>query len=1594
MIQKHRINTNIGRDQRVNVEINQNFDLMEILSLKFTQKDIFASGGCSEYGVVVGRVSANNGYGVPNAKVSIFIPQDSLDANDPVISKLYPYQEINDHNEDGYRYNLLAERQQHSGHAATGTFPDQQDILTREEVLEVFETYYKYTVKTNSAGDFMIWGVPIGIQTVHVDMDLSDMGCFSLRPFDFIKQGYGVEEFERYYKFKSSSDIDGLPQIVTFDRSIEVYPLWGNDDLCGIGITRTDFDLSDKGIKIEPISLILLSSITDDNSDAVRRTGRIRPNTGFKCNLQTTGGKIECVRQTGKTVYGSDGVTKYPELEFFNVPEVIDENGIAMAAFPMNNEYVYTNVFGEEEITNDANKGVPTTAIARFRFSLDFSNSKIATAKYLVPNIREFNPNTSGLHDRDEYSEAMISSYMFSDVFEDYINPPTPEGVTLNTNDYFPIQKNHKKALMLGTLRGDGIPEDYFYKFIYGKVYTVSSFQGTHYETIRRDAFLGIKQIRPTVGEDCASKTNYIPTNFAYRNRTNFSLLLSQVSLFMEYIIGTILIKFAEILGSFLWSTGVTLYDLKIGSWRPLRKVGNQFKDMAYRTQDRYTKILPLTIYPDCEECTTDSDAYASDGSFSDNYCRVAELAMNVLVDNGYVYCVTSVSDFVDGAYKRLPTDISFLWNGGLGDSATINDRWNGIFPGEYAKESGGYECDVATSPDFTSLQTIATEKVDIVPPETEEAKYFAQIYPFRTDWEDEYSMTGGTISFGSNLIYITDKEGLPEYVNIKQGSPMGLTDRWFRKTYQEWLELTGMDLTNPEVYNWMVASENADKLQVILRLSNREFIKVEPTSGSTVDIETGCQKYDKTYKEDYTFGYIYGTGTTYGNTVTPWDPSGIPGSNWDTYDDAPGYREYGTSDPLDPPYTNLLSTIIGNSTTKRLPSKVDFSSIGLQVYDRKTKSGLTEFRDGVFTIIPVISGKSYSLGALQEWYRRKRIGLSFCGGVVNYSFVDNWLHGLLYFFKFDKRVKWDTEEDYDLSIRGTRYPRQLVFYHLLDKEFYYRSCPYRYDDTEEKFKFIGQELQNFFGETVGDTREILHPTTFYDVGVRDEFLHEICIDPRVDPNCSVVRDITTTSYQDPAGVVEYAINYRLDVSNGDFDIQDFFSGSNYGSAIKIFDGDITQLMSINCEAGIEEFNTDTPHYFMYNGEMMDPEDPNFETYFKQGSSFGPVPIDFKFDYNGSFIRSCLNYRLGDYSQVVPFYLWDKKGEGFGTVGGTSDDQSWDKSEIAHMKLQRLFSVSGATDYDLGTSTTDGHSNYLMANGEEEYLLRPMTIEHDVFWFYGSYEDALERFEAISYSQPPDITQNGAQNNGYIEGELWLEVLSGSLSDPQSGYLWAVVDRTWVKQTGVNGENYFDSFYETFIPQTILNYADNKQVLSTPFLFYFGLTPGKSALDMLIKYFGPKGAFGESDLRICPTFGNVTPSPSSTPAASLLPDPSAPAVSGVVSSPTPTPTPSPTPSSNSFATLWYYEVDWHLCDPSRTEQEPCTSTVADKWISSPYNNLVVGEYYYHGTYDINYLITASAKTYAEYLAAGGTEAVQYNGITGSLICVCRLVFDD
>ena len=170
-----RIKTTLGIDKVVQVKLEQNYDTLEILSMSIQPEEAYIRN-CAPFGVICGRVFCNNGFGLPNARLSIFIPLEEQDEQNAIVTSLYPYKDFTTVNEDGYKYNLLPYSPSYSAHVPVGTFPDRIDALTNKSVIEVYDKYYKYTVKTNDAGDFMIFGVPVGQHTLFMQIDLSDIG--------------------------------------------------------------------------------------------------------------------------------------------------------------------------------------------------------------------------------------------------------------------------------------------------------------------------------------------------------------------------------------------------------------------------------------------------------------------------------------------------------------------------------------------------------------------------------------------------------------------------------------------------------------------------------------------------------------------------------------------------------------------------------------------------------------------------------------------------------------------------------------------------------------------------------------------------------------------------------------------------------------------------------------------------------------------------------------------------------------------------------------------------------------------------------------------------------------------------------------------------------------------------------------------------------------------------------------------------------------------------------------------------------------------------------------------------------------------------
>ena len=183
MENNYRIHTNIINDTVLNVNLKQDFDNLEVLSLKLRQEDAYKLHS-SSYGVIIGRVLANDAFGIPNAKVSVFIEKEDNEGNE--IESIYPYKAVSTRDSSGRRYNLLPDSSDDSCYRIVGTFPQKRLVLDEGTELEIYEKYWKYTTVTNESGDYMIFGVPEGSQNLHLDIDLSDIGMLSQKPRDFI----------------------------------------------------------------------------------------------------------------------------------------------------------------------------------------------------------------------------------------------------------------------------------------------------------------------------------------------------------------------------------------------------------------------------------------------------------------------------------------------------------------------------------------------------------------------------------------------------------------------------------------------------------------------------------------------------------------------------------------------------------------------------------------------------------------------------------------------------------------------------------------------------------------------------------------------------------------------------------------------------------------------------------------------------------------------------------------------------------------------------------------------------------------------------------------------------------------------------------------------------------------------------------------------------------------------------------------------------------------------------------------------------------------------------------------------------------------
>jgi hypothetical protein len=305
-----RTNPRNTTERYINVKLEQDFDTLNILSLTLKQSDIYRSFNAN-YGCVIGRVQSS-GVGLPNCKVSVFIPIDTTDSTKPEILSIYPYTNTTtDQNDKGLLYNLLNKLKRlnpfsgfkennygvgYQPKTPVGSIPDKNELLVNSAWMEVYEKYYKFTTVTNESGDFMLFGVPTGSQVLHVECDSTDLGRLS-NTVPVLVQTQGLPQElvnEDGTKIIPTNDLTKVPTVYRQDIPIDVKPFWGDVQTSQIGFTKQNVVLP---IKLTPSFTVYGAGFTQSKESFWYDRITFKVLAGLK-NLCLVRGDCDCFEDT------------------------------------------------------------------------------------------------------------------------------------------------------------------------------------------------------------------------------------------------------------------------------------------------------------------------------------------------------------------------------------------------------------------------------------------------------------------------------------------------------------------------------------------------------------------------------------------------------------------------------------------------------------------------------------------------------------------------------------------------------------------------------------------------------------------------------------------------------------------------------------------------------------------------------------------------------------------------------------------------------------------------------------------------------------------------------------------------------------------------------------------------------------------------------------------------------------------------------------------------------------------------------------------------------------------------------------------------
>jgi hypothetical protein len=239
---------------------------------------------------------------------------------------------------------------------------------------------------------------------------------------------------------------------------------------------------------------------------------------------------------------------------------------------------------------------------------------------------------------------------------------------------------------------------------------------------------------------------------------------------------------------------------------------------------------------------------------------------------------------------------------------------------------------------------------------------------------------------------------------------------------------------------------------------------------------------------------------------------------------------------------------------------------------------------------------KTYSdLITVVEWVQRIKLTLAACFDIFSHTFSNNWINGTLYAFPFQLATRYDAN---NLPTKRD-YCKDVLYFNETINNFFYRASPYKGSTSE----FIGRErgIDISDSRTGGNIKNLLYPVTVMDLGPKNKYIQELVNSDVYDGY--IADKIPSTTYQNIETFLNILILSRLISSNfiqllipsssfaggndaegnDDPSVGAFFQNKRWSNgqlfAIGPFnlpgliDGDYAQMVSINSEIGILEFD-------------------------------------------------------------------------------------------------------------------------------------------------------------------------------------------------------------------------------------------------------------------------------------------------------------------------------------------------------------------------------------------------------------------------------------